>query len=586
MKRIFVSMFFVSVAATTAHAAAVLPGPQLLCHRTANEDIPENTLESVEQAALLGCNVVELDLRRTLDGKIVLNHDGILERLTDGIGEAEKSYYGDLQLRDAGAWMGERFTGMHMVLFEDALRVARKMDIRLVVDMKTKGMGPEVLQILQREGMLEHVQFNGEWDDVKKLYPGARGAGDTAVWVQPGVTPAQVAAYHHEGNAVIVNFSANKHDLDLAGMKAAVAAGVDAINVDYPRLGADAVGRPVERKLHELILKADAGESDSRVAAILELSRYSGFPLQDDFARWLLDADDHVSRTAAQALVTARPRTAPAVFSAALVSEHSSARANAAWALGMLQAPASMLLPLLKDNDSLVLQQTLLSLARIPGEISSETLLPLLSNADPAVRGAASIALAQHQPEVAAKAIPTQLRIEMKDERVIYDDYIKRGKPKLTQAETDVIMSSFRCQIQMVHAISLVKNDAATRELEAQAFRVGEDFSEFNKIIAAFQLWDRIGADVEPAIQALGSSDGEAADRAEWMLVKAGPMVLPEVRKALDSDNSAVRRRAIHIVAWQGDTKSLDKLRAIHATGGPDAELSSWAITTIENLHS
>ena len=34
---------------------------------------------------MLGCNVVEIDLRRTLDGEIVLNHDGILERLSDGV---------------------------------------------------------------------------------------------------------------------------------------------------------------------------------------------------------------------------------------------------------------------------------------------------------------------------------------------------------------------------------------------------------------------------------------------------------------------------------------------------------------------
>jgi len=31
----------------------------------------------------------------------------------------------------------------------------------------------------------------------------------------------------------------------MMAMKAAVAAGVDGVNVDYPRLGADAVGRPV-----------------------------------------------------------------------------------------------------------------------------------------------------------------------------------------------------------------------------------------------------------------------------------------------------------------------------------------------------
>src|SRR5205814_5774500 len=48
----------------------------LYCHRTANQDVPENTLASLDQAALLGCDAVEVDVRRTLDGSLVLNHDG------------------------------------------------------------------------------------------------------------------------------------------------------------------------------------------------------------------------------------------------------------------------------------------------------------------------------------------------------------------------------------------------------------------------------------------------------------------------------------------------------------------------------
>ncbi len=172
------TVFLLMTFATAAKASALQPGGvQLLCHRTANQDVPENTLESLEQAALLGCNVVELDVRRTLDGELVLNHDGILERLTDGTGEVETTYSGDLELRDLGGWMGDRFVGMRVARFEDALRLARKMDIRLVVDMKTKGMGADVLELLQREGMLERVQFNGEWSDVKQMYPTATDAG-------------------------------------------------------------------------------------------------------------------------------------------------------------------------------------------------------------------------------------------------------------------------------------------------------------------------------------------------------------------------------------------------------------------------
>jgi HEAT repeat protein len=569
-----------------ARAGVLLPGGvQLLCHRTANEDVPENTLESLDQAALLGCNVVEIDLRRTLDGKIVLNHDGIMERLTDGVGEAETSFYGDLQMRDAGSWMAERFEGLHMTLFQDALRLARERDIRLVLDMKDKGLGADVLQILEREGMLQRVQFNGEWEDVKKLYPAATDVGDGTKWVQPGVTEDQVRQYHREGKAVVANFSANHHEMDLAGMKAAVAAGVDGINVDYPRLGADAVGRPVERRLNELMLKADSGDSGARIAAILELSRYSGFPLQENFARWLLDADDHVSRAAALALATARPRTPVSAFTVGLQSGNADARANAAWALGMLGAPASTLLPLLRDQDPHVLQLALLALARAPGDVSAGALLPLLSCDDAAVRGAAAVALARHQPEVAIKAVPVQLQREVASERAIQADHERRGASKFTQPEIDTIMKSFKCQMELMRALEMLRGNDATRELMELAFRPDEGLSSYDGIVAGFQLWDRIGADATPAVQALGSSDREVADRAEWMLVKASPAVLPQVRKALDSENKEVRQRAMRILAWQGDTESLATLQSIQNTDTANAALAAWAIEKIQALH-
>jgi len=579
-------VLLVLVTATAIQARALQPmRPQLLCHRTANKDVPENTLESLEQAALLGCDVVEIDLRRTLDGRIVLNHDGILERLTDGVGDPEKTYYDDLRLIDAGLWMGERFSGMRIPLFEDALRLARRRDIRLILDIKTKGIGADVLELLQREGMMERVQFGGEWEDVKKLHPGATSAGDETVWVQPGVTAEQVKAYHNHGKAVFTNFSANGHEMDLPSMKAAVAAGVDGINVDYPRLGADAVGRPVEATLNALSMKASAGESSARAEAVLELSRYRGFPLEGEFAHWLLDPDDHVSRAAALALVTSRPRPPISAFAKALRSEHASARANAAWALGMLGAPVGVVLPLLKEKDPQVLTQALLAISRVPGDVGAEMLLPILSQGDVTVRGEAALALARHQPDIALKAIPIQLRLEMKEAVRLGDDYIRHGKPKLTEAETDEIMGYFRCQMKMVQALSMLKGRGAMQALEELAFRPGEDSAEFDSIVAAFQLWDRIGVDALPAVQALGSTDVHVQDRVEWMLVQAGPAVLADVRKVLRNENKDLRDRAIRIVAWQGDTESLATLREMRKTDSADSNLINWAIDKIQSLH-
>jgi len=567
-------------------AATLQPGGvQLLCHRTANEDVPENTLESLQQAALLGCNVVEIDIRKTLDGELVLNHDGLLERLSDGVGEIEKSYYGDLQLLDAGAWMSERFAGMRIARFDEVLRYAREHDLRLSLDIKTKGISVEILGIVQREGMLQRVQFGGEWEDVKRLYPEANAGDRMTVWVQPGVSAEQVKTYHREGKPVVVNFSANDYAMNLTAMKAAVAAGADAINVDYPRLGADAVGRPVERTLNALAIQANSGDSAARSKAILALAKYRGFDLQGEFVHWLLDADEEVSRAAAVALIEARPRTAPSVFAQALQSEHTDVRANAAWALGAMQAPAEMLLPLLRDNDTLVLQAVLIALVHMPGTISADALLPLLARKDLTVKGAAARALARHQPEVATAAIQHELEQVTASLTIMWAEYVKRGKPVLTDADVQPIKTAYRCQLQLVQAISIVKGPEATAVLEQHAFRPGKDFSIDSMNMSAFELWDRIGADPMPVIRHLSSEDVQVADRAEWMLIQGGPGVLPDVRKALTDENAQVRKRVIEIVAWQGDAASLRTLREMEKTDKVNSELIAWAIDKIQTLH-
>jgi glycerophosphoryl diester phosphodiesterase len=306
--------------------------------------------------------------------------------------------------------------------------------------------------------------------------------------------------------------------------------------------------------------------------------------LQEKFAGWLLDADDRVSRAAAVSLVTARPATAADAFEKALHSENADVRANAAWALGELRAPAELLLPLLRDADPRVLEAALAAVARAPGEVRGEVLLPLLKHESPMVRGAAALALAQHQPGIALSAIPAQLHLEIKAAIRLGDDYARRGQARLTRAASDDILGHFRCQMKMMQALSMLHGAGAIEALEEQAFRQGNDSAKFNAIVAAFQLWDRVGADPQAAVDALGSPDQEVADRAEWMLVQGGPAVLPCVRKALHDKNSSVRQRAIRIVAWQGDRGSRATLRAMLTTDPTDAVLAEWALKKIDLL--
>jgi HEAT repeat protein len=586
MKRPFFLLKLIGVVIATAlccHAGVLQRGKvKLICHRTANADLPENTLESLAYAARMGCDVVEIDLTRTLDGEIVLHHDGLLERLSDGMGVVEQTYSEELALMDAGSWMSARFGTMRIPRLEEALHRAHELNIGLYLDFKSKGIGPQVVELLKREDMLSRVRYGGEWDDVRGADPHANE--DAVASVEPGATREQIEMAHRDGKFVIAEFSANHHEMDLDGMRAAMGNGADAIMVDYPRLGADAVGKPVETKFAALVKQANQGAPQARSTAIFQLAGYDGFPIRVLFERWLLESDDRVSRAAAIALVKSRPQVRSGFLHAALVSENATARKNAAWAMGMLRAPVEPLLPLLGDHDPRVLQETLLAISRCPGDVPARMLLPHLTNPSPLVRGGAALALARHQPEAAAKAVPAALK---KDEDQVvrdYATYVERGKPKLTQQEIDPIVLAYRGEMKLVQALELLPQDTALTQLQEQAFRSVEDYSLVTGLVAGYQLWDRIGDDPSTTIAALGSRDADIANRAEWILVKAGPLVLPNVRMALQSGGPSVRARCIRILAWQGDGKALDQLRGMIQSHPEERAQIDWAIHKIETL--
>jgi glycerophosphoryl diester phosphodiesterase/HEAT repeat protein len=577
-KFVLLALMLLGPALLPAHGGILERGKvQLICHRMANRDMPENTLESLALAARMGCNIVEIDIRKTLDGQLVLNHDGFLERLTNGMGTVELTSYDELQLLDAGAWMGDRFRGMRIPRFEEALRVAREQGIGLDLDIKTKGVAPLVLEALEREGMLQRVIFGGEWQDVKALYPDANR--DDVAWVEPGCISAHVAELHQQGKFVVANFSDNAHEMDLDAMREAVAAGVDALNVDYPRLAADAVGRPVEAKLAELSRAASAGPTPVRLAAIGELSHYVGFPTQQLFIHWLHDPDVRISRAAAVALVLARPATSTQVYIDATAAPEQTARQNAAWAIGITGALATgPLLSLLGDNDPNVLKEALLALSRCSGEVPAEMLLPFLDSAVPEVRGAAALALTRHQPQVAASAVMDLLH---RDEKQAARGHL-RGK--LTREQIRPIEASYREEMKLIQSLESLPPEEARNSLADQAFRPVKDYSRVTALVAGYQLWDRIAADPAATIQALRSTNVEVADRAEWVLVKAGPSVLPQLREALPLSDSASRVRIVRILGWQGDRKSLPLLRTLQDSNPQNKALTTWAIEKIEVL--
>ncbi len=58
----------------------------VMAHRADWRNWPENSLEAIESAIQMGCDILELDVALTRDSQLVLIHDNTLDRMTNGSG--------------------------------------------------------------------------------------------------------------------------------------------------------------------------------------------------------------------------------------------------------------------------------------------------------------------------------------------------------------------------------------------------------------------------------------------------------------------------------------------------------------------
>ncbi len=69
-------------------------------HRGAKGYVAENTLESFQKAIDIGCDGIELDVHLSLDGEIIVIHDGTIDRTTTGKGVVNQMLLSEFKLHN------------------------------------------------------------------------------------------------------------------------------------------------------------------------------------------------------------------------------------------------------------------------------------------------------------------------------------------------------------------------------------------------------------------------------------------------------------------------------------------------------
>lgn len=131
--------------AAAAPAAPQRPAVIIVAHRGLAEGMPENTLAAFRRSIERGVAIIELDLRISKDGQLVVIHDEMLDRTTNCLGSVAGMELAAIQACDAGG--GERVPS-----FAEVLALVRGRPVRILADVKNGTPLSPVLEAVRQHG--------------------------------------------------------------------------------------------------------------------------------------------------------------------------------------------------------------------------------------------------------------------------------------------------------------------------------------------------------------------------------------------------------------------------------------------------
>lgn len=144
----------------------------VISHRGYGSHAPENTLIAVEQALAAGSAYIEVDLRRSADGVLVLMHDQSVDRTTDGTGGVGSLSRDELETLDAGSHFSTEFEGEPIPTLDAVLDLIEKSSSNLVLEAKQPsqypGIASEIAAKLGERNLAKQVvvvSFDRKWVD-------------------------------------------------------------------------------------------------------------------------------------------------------------------------------------------------------------------------------------------------------------------------------------------------------------------------------------------------------------------------------------------------------------------------------------
>lgn len=175
--------------------------PLIIAHRGAAGLAPENTLYAFERMQNLGVDVIELDVRSTSDGTLIVLHDATVDRTTEATGRVADLTLAELKRLDAGyRWTPDdgksfpfRGRGITVPTLQEVFAALPAMRFNIEPKHSTPSPVKPLCDLLREQKMLDRVivgSFNGTILDEFR-----RECGEVATSASPSEVSKFLAMY-------------------------------------------------------------------------------------------------------------------------------------------------------------------------------------------------------------------------------------------------------------------------------------------------------------------------------------------------------------------------------------------------------
>ena len=145
-------------------------------HRADHRNAPENTVPAILSAVRKGAHQIEIDVQFSKDKKLVIMHDGTVDRTTNGTGKVADMTFEELRKLDAGSGVDPAFKGTKIPTLREALEIIPH---EILCNVHVKG-GPEtsvpVAELIAEMGRLDHCFFSIGGPEADEAMAAARAA--------------------------------------------------------------------------------------------------------------------------------------------------------------------------------------------------------------------------------------------------------------------------------------------------------------------------------------------------------------------------------------------------------------------------